>query len=320
MKKTGLITISFVLIIILVLIINSVVFSPRSEISMSSQPSSNNSSNNNSSNNNSYTELLHFVERLMTYPGRALGKPVAMLPGSLPNDLPEKIPIPDGTEIIGSLVRSDGKYNQVEIVLDSPRDPDEVMKFYRNSLSKAGWNESKVYSESGGFSPVPSIPKSATFCRYERKGPSLTVSAFIPDGEKLTDVRIQLDTNPQSSVCMQSFTGPYYGSGGAGIMPVLNSPKGAVQKGGGGGSSGDQCESYAALETEINVKDLEAHYRNQLVEAGWKLKDKGDSDSIAWSTWSFTDESGGHRSGVLFVSEFGRENLLFMMFAVQLVS
>jgi hypothetical protein len=256
----------------------------------------------------------------MTYPGTSLGKPVVMLPGDLPSDLPEKIPIPDGTEIIGSLVRSDGKYNQVEIVLDSPRDPDEVMKFYRNSLSKAGWNESKaVYPESGGFSPAMSMPESATFCRYERKGPSLTVS-FTPEGEKLTDVRIQLDTNPQSSVCMQSFTEPYYGSGGAGIMPVLKSPKGAVQKGSGGGSSGDQWESYATLETDISVKDLEVHYRNQLVEADWKLKDKGSNDSIAWSTWSFTDESGGHRSGVLFVSEFGQENLLFMMFAVRLVS
>lgn len=315
MKKAGLITISFVLIIILLLIVDNVVFSPRSEISMSSTSRSQPSSN------NSYAELLRFAERLMTYPGTSLGKPVVMLPGDFPSDLPEKIPIPDGTEIIGSLVRSDGKYNQVDIILDNPRDPDDVMEFYRNSLSKAGWNESKaVYPESGGFSPATSMPESATFCRYERKGPSLTVSTFTPDGEKLTDVRIQFDTNPQSSVCMQSYTEPYYGSGGSGIMPVLKSPKGAVQKGGGSGNSGDQWASYATLETDISVKDLEAHYRNQLVEDGWKLKDKGSNDSIAWSTWSFIDESGGHRSGVLFISELGQENLLFVMFAVQLVS
>jgi hypothetical protein len=318
MKKAGLIIISLVLIIILLLIVGNVVFSPRSKISMSSTSMSQPPSN------NSYAELLRFAERLMTDPGTPLGKPVSMLPGNLPSDLSENIPIPDGTEIIGSLVRSDGKYNQVQIILDSPRDPDEVIEFYRSNLSKAGWNESKVfYPESGGFSSAPSMSESATFCRYERKGPSLTVSAYASDGEKPTDVGIQLDTNPQTSVCTQRFSQSYYetgGAGGAGVMPVLKSPKGAVGKGSGGGGSEDQWESHATLETEISVKDLESHYRNQLVEAGWKLKEKGSNGSIAWSTWSFTDESGGHQSGVLFVSELGQENVLFVMFTVHLVS
>ncbi len=103
-------------------------------------------------------------------------------------------------------------------------------------------------------------------------------------------------------------------------MPVLKAPKGAMQRGSGGGNSEDEAESYATLETELNVTDLEAHYRNQLVEAGWKLKDKGSGSSIAWSTWSFTDEYGGHRSGILFANDWGQENSRFVMFTVKLVS
>jgi hypothetical protein len=315
-KKARLIAVSFLLVFIL-LVIGGIVFTTSSEPSSIAKPQP---SNNNSyagllrsqpSNNNSYAGLFRFVERLMT--DTSVEKPVIILPGALPSDLPEKIPIPNDAETIGSLVRSDG---YIEIILDDPQNPNKVMEFYRSSLSKAGWKEPKVsYPESGGFSSTSSM---AAFCRYERKGPSLTVRAYTPDGEKPTDVRIQLDTNPQTSACTQLFNEPNLGF--STVMPVLKAPKSALQKEGGGCSSGNQWESSATLETELNVKDLEAHYRNQLVEAGWKLEDKGNSSSIAWSTWSFTDESGGHRSGILFVSELGQENLLSVMFRVHIVS
>ncbi len=322
MKKAQLIAVSFLLVFIL-LVIGDVVFTTSSEpSSIAKSQLSNNTSYANSyegllrsqpSNNASYAGLLRFVERLMT--DTSVEKPVVILPGALPSDLPENIPIPNDAETIGSLVRSDGKY--IEIILDDPQNPNKVMEFYRNSLSKAGWKESKAsYPGSGGFSSTPSM---AAFCRYERKGPSLTVRAYTQDGEKPTDVRIQLDTNPQTSACTQLSNEPDLGL--STVMPVLKAPKGALQKESGGCSiGGNQWESDATLETELNVTDLEALYRNQLVEAGWKLKDKGNGSSIAWSIWSFTDESGGHRSGSLFVSEFGQKNLLFVMFRVHLVS
>ncbi len=310
MKKASLITISFVLIIILLLIVGSVVFvlSPRSEISMSSTSRSQPSSN------NSYAELLRFVERLMTYPGTPLGKPAAVLPGELPDDLLVSVPIPNGAEIIGSLVHVDGKYKQVQIILDVPEDPNEVMEFYRNSLKKAGWNESEVFDDSWGFSSVPPMPEIAVFCRYEREGPSLTVTANTSNGEKPADVQLFLDTNPQASVCRELFTGQSETT--KDVLPLLKAPKGAVQKGGGGstggGSGGGGMRSlYTILETELSVKELETHYLNQLVEAGWELKEKGSNGTIAWSTWSFADEFGNRWSGFLLVSRLRQENLRY---------
>ena len=70
------------------------------------------------------------------------------------------------------------------------------------------------------------------------------------------------------------------------------------------------------METELSVRELETHYRNQLLDAGWGLKGEGSNGSIAWSTWSFTDEFGDDWSGVLLVSEFGQENMRLLYLTV----
>lgn len=317
MKKTWLIAVSLVSMVILLGIVGSVVLSPSSETpkSSSSVPGSP------PRDNNSYAELLHFVERLMTYPGMPLGKPVAILQGELPDDLSVEVPIPNNAEVIGSLVRSDNKYKQVEIILDVPEEPNEVIEFYRNSLKKAGWNESEGFypPERGGFVHIPSMPESATFCRYEREGPSLTITAYTPDGEKPADVRLHLDTDPRTSICKERFFGPRGTDRAEKLIPMLKPPEGAVQRGGGSGGGGDQWESDATLETKLSVGELETHYRNQLLKAEWELKEEGSNSSIAWSIWSFTDEFGDDWSGILLVSELGQENMRYLYLMVHMV-
>jgi hypothetical protein len=319
MKKTWLIAVSLVSMVILLGIVGSVVLYPSSETSNSKSASSVPASP--PSDNNSYAELLHFVERLMTYPGTPLGKPVAILPGELPGDLSVEVPLPNDAEVIGSLVRSDNKYEQVEIILDVPEEPNEVIVFYRNSLKKAGWNESEGFypPESGGFVSIPSMPECATFCRYEREGPSLMITAYTQDGEKPADVRLSLDTNPRTSICKERFFGPRGTDRAEKLIPLLKPPEGAVQRGGGSGGGGDQWESDATLETELSVRELETHYRNQLMDAGWELKEEGSNGSFTWSTWSFTDEFADDWSGILLVSELGQENMRFLYLTVHMV-
>jgi len=316
MKKSWLIVVSLVSIVILLGIVGSVVFSPFSETSKSSFSIP--ESIPEYTDNNSYAELLHFVERLMSYPGMPFR--AAILPGELPDDLPVEVPIPKDAEVIGSSVHSDTKYKHVEIILDVPEEPNEVIEFYRNSLKKAGWNETEgFFPPEGGFASIPSMPESATFCRYEREGPSLTITAYTPDGEKPADVRLQLDTDPRAPICSERF-GPRWTDRSEEIIPLLISPEGAIPRSSGSGGGGDQWHSDATLETERSVKELETHYRNQLLEAGWELKEGGSNGSIAWSTWSFSDEFGDHWSGILLVSELGQENLRFVFLTVYLVT
>ncbi len=307
MKNVWLIVIGLIAALVLGGILGHFVIPPPKETSKSpliSQPSD----------NSSYGKLLRFVERQMTYPGSPFGNNVSVWAGDLPGDLPVKIPLPDNADIIGSLVRSND-YKEVEVVLDVPSKPDDVVGFYRSTMTKAGWNEQKDFSppEGGGFISAPSMPASATFCQNQNKSLSFAVSAYSPDEASPSDVRLTLDTNPQNSVCGQNlFPQP----GAQSPIPALTAPAGALQRGGGSCGGGGSWNINANIETDLSAKDLEAYYEDQLDKAGWKVNDKGSNGPFAWSTWSFTDKSGDNWTGVLFVSELGQKNQRFAIFSI----
>ncbi|MCK4938150.1 MAG: hypothetical protein KAR85_06065 [Methanosarcinales archaeon] len=267
------------------------------------------------SDNYSSAELLTFVERMFTYPGIMN---ISLFPGELPGNLPVVVPIPEDAVVIGSSVYSD-EYQQIQIILDVQEDPSEIVDFYKNNLEKAGWNETKgFYPEESGFTSFY-MPESTIFCRFEGKGPSLTITSYASNGNEPTDVRLNLDTNPRNPICRIN-SDPYQGIYQAeNVIPILIPPKGAQQRGGGGGGSDDQQYSETTLKTELSVLELEDHYQNQLVEAGWELKENVSNSSITLSTWSFTDELGDQWSGILFVNEVGKSDLYFVYFTVQLV-
>ena len=312
MIKGWLTAVSAALIFILLGIVCSVAYSPLSDAPESSptiQVSAQNTSDINSS-----AELLYFVERLLTYPSYPLSKQVAILPGELPSNLSVDIPIPSDAAVIGSLVRYEGTYEQVEIILDVPMGRNDVFAFYRDSLKDAGWNETEDFyphERSGFISSVES--ESVIFCRYEDKGPSIEITAhnLATAAGNVSDVRLHVDTDPRTWRCTKSSFEPY-GDDRVEIIPPLESPEGAILGGGSSGGGKGRWQVGADIETELNVSELNTHYQKQLLEADWVLNDGGDTDTIAWSTWSFTDESGDPWSGFFLVSEGGRENTRFL--------
>ena len=316
MIKGWLTAVSAALIFILLGIVCSVAYSPLSDAPESSptiQVSAQNTSDINSS-----AELLYFVERLLTYPSYPLSKPVAILPGELPSNLSVDIPIPSDAAVIGSLVRYEDAYEQVEIILDVPMGRNDVFAFYRDSLKDAGWNETEDFypPERSGF--ISSVePESVIFCRYEDEGPSIEITAhnLARAAGNVSDVRLHVDTDPQTWRCAKSYFKPY-GDDRVEIIPPLKPPEGAMLGGSGLGGGEGRWQADADIETELNVSELNTHYQKQLLEADWVLNDGGDTDTIAWSTWSFTDESGDPWSGLFLVSDAGRENTRFLYLMV----
>ncbi|NAS89141.1 hypothetical protein C4E24_05320 [ANME-1 cluster archaeon AG-394-G21] len=315
MIKSWLTAASVVLIFIFFVVVGSVASSPLNEapepspiISMSVQ---------NSSDINSSAELLRFVERMLTSPSYLQSKPVVVLPGELPSNLTVDVPIPSDTDVIGSLIRSEGTYKRVKIILDVPMEPNEVIKFYRDSLKNAGWNETEgfYHHEESGF--VSTTPEDVIFCRYEGKGPSLQITAdsLATEEGNVSDVRLDLDTDPGTGLCTERFYGPS-GEDRAEILPPLKPPEGAILRSRGSGGGDGQWQSEATIETELNVSELTTHYQEQLMKAGWELKEDGMTASFAWSRWSFNDEFGDPWSGLLLVSEAGRENTRFLYLMV----
>lgn len=315
MIKSWLTALSVVLIFISFGVVGSVASSPLNDalepspiISMSAK---------NSSEVNSSVELLRFVERMLTNPSYPPSKPVVILPGELPSNLTVDVPIPSDTDVIGSLIRSEGTYKRVKIILDVPMEPNEVIKFYRDSLKNAGWNETEgfYHHEESGF--VSTTPEDVIFCRYEGKGPSLQITAdsLATEEGNVSDVRLDLDTDPGTGLCTERFYGPSW-EDRAEILPPLKPPEGAILRSRGSGGGDGQWQSEATIETELNVSELTTHYQEQLMKAGWELKEDGMTASFAWSRWSFNDEFGDPWSGLLLVSEAGRENTRFLYLMV----
>nr|CBH37561.1 hypothetical secreted protein [uncultured archaeon]CBH38961.1 hypothetical protein, secreted [uncultured archaeon] len=315
MIKSWLTAASVVLIFIFFVVVGSVASSPLNEapepspiISMSVQ---------NSSDINSSAELLRFVERMLRSPSYLQSKPVVILPGELPSNLSVEVPIPSDTDVIGSLIRSEGTYKRVKIILDVPMEPNEVIEFYRDSLKNVGWNETEgfYHQEKSGF--VSTTPEDVIFCRYEGKGPSLQIRAdsLATEEGNVSDVRLDLDTDPGTGLCTERFYGPSW-EDRAEILPPLKPPEGAILRSRGSGGGDGQWQSEATIETELNVSELTTHYQEQLMKAGWALKEDGMTASFAWSRWSFNDEFGDPWSGLLLVSEAGRENTRFLYLMV----
>jgi len=303
MKNARLIAVILVAVVVLAGIA-IVVYSPRNE---TLEPSSITRSQ--SYDNSSNAEILFFLERMLTFPGFPPGNVITILPGKLPPDLPFEVPVPDGAKVIGSLIWPEDKYEQIQIFLDVPEKPEKIIEFYRNRMKKAGWNEPESSYEGLGFSSTPSMPQLAFFCQYEQEGPVLGITVFTSDGEKPADVRLNLNTNPKVPVCHEF----YYEQPEStkDVLPLLLAPEGAVWKGGGGGGGGNVRHLYTVLETELGLVELETHYRDQLIETGWELKEKGSSGPIAWSTWSFSDEFGIY-SVHLLVSELRKKNMKYI--------
>jgi hypothetical protein len=249
------------------------------------------------------SRLLNLAKRLL-----ASEDPVArevqwpkIFVGRLPEEMPIDIPIPEGLEVVGSLLRDErNPYDDpsVEIVLDAGMPAERVRDAYRELMTAAGWSEPDQRGFGGGFGFRP-IGVTALFCRGER-GPALYLSArdtAANDRGAPTDVRLRLVMGSRYSPCAPE---PYHEPDFERMIPNLAPPPGAYQYPGGGGGSTDDVHATATLETDLEPAAVGVHYANQLEGAGWTRTDESRGGKQAWSTWRFADEDGSPWSALFF--------------------
>ena len=108
--------------------------------------------------------------------------------GKIPENLPVELPVPEQTQVLGTLARSEA---HVEIVLESELTAEEVLRFYRTRLIALGWQvpDPLVLYHPGGFVDASFDPNTtdtsrhaATFC-HAASGAGLTVT-MLPTGEQ----------------------------------------------------------------------------------------------------------------------------------------
>ncbi len=239
--------------------------------------------------------LREFIGRALTSPYSGKERGMRIMIGLLPEDLPFELPIPEGSRIIGSIVRGDPA--ETEIVLDVPLNSEEVISFYHEALIEEGWTVPPEQAFSSGFVSAPW--PSHTLC-YNDDEVVLYLSAVeIPD--EPTDVRINIQSPDHYSVCDPE--GVYGVDDSYGLIPTLKPPPGALFLSGGSGGGQDEASITASLKTDLTAEDLANHYGVQLSEAGWTPGERGTSEQVSWSSWTIKDEDGDEWGGVLIILE-----------------
>ncbi len=245
--------------------------------------------------------LQTLFEQYLTSPSLSWNEPAEILVGKIPSSIPIDLPVPNDTEIIGSVMRFADQYDVTEIILNTPGEPENIVAFYRDYLIDNGWTELKSHSSSSsGFRPPLSYGQ-AEFCLDDAVNIAVRAVTKANEQDHLLDLRLIFYTNMESSKCSVSGANRIVES--EAILPTLTWPEGAIIKDSSGGGGSDDRHIGMALKTDLSLEDFETHYKNQLTEAGWRLEDQGDSDTLIWDRFAITDESGGKWSAIMILHE-----------------
>ncbi len=258
------------------------------------------------------TDLLELALRLATYPGDSRTQNAQLLPGQLPDQLPVDIPFPEGSHVLGSLIRNPESIN---MLLDTHLSPEQVLTFYRQRMQAAGWQTTDIYRpHRGGFMPSGSRSRGGNETFYQglrdpaltvnalgsssawgddgnrnRSCPALSVNAF-PGRGNVTDARLNLEMNSAFPPGLAPHRRGHPSRNLPSLLPALEAPEGANQTGGGGGSSRNSAHADATLETNTDLSTLAAHYKTQLEQAGCVLTEEGQNGPLAWNTWTLKED------------------------------
>ena len=263
---------------------------------------------NNSSSQSNEAQLLELALRLTSYPGEPHTHNPQLLVGRLPDTFPADIPLPDGSRVLGSLLKS-AEY--VVVVLDTSLPAEEVFLFFNERLLGDGWQTFEQLQgyqqpvlQQRGFAPTPVTGQgtSVIYCKGIG-GPTLRVHAAA-GSNGLTDVHLEVDgrnDSPCARVSRIRWEQSLRTGGVSDLIPLLEAPRGARQKSRGAGNSSEFAYTSAVLETDADLATLNTHYAMQLEKAGWTRTAEGLNDPLVWQTWRFQDEDQQPWNGQFFI-------------------
>lgn len=216
-----------------------------------------------------------------------------LLVGQLPPALPFALPLPEGSRMLGSLLQ--GVANVATIVFITDLSPDQIVDFYKERLTAAGWSEDELPRQQRGFVHSGSMGQSFARFLLSDTGPLLMVTPIVDeDGQTTTHLLV----NPEGHRVAPAVRGMGAPHDMWSVLPAIRPPLGAWQSAEGGSGGTDRVISFARLDTALDLSTLSTlstlvtHYQAQLERGGWKREDAGESGPIAWSTWACVPTQG----------------------------
>jgi hypothetical protein len=250
------------------------------------------------------------VTRVISTPFSYTGKEqgVVLVRGALPPDPKVDAPMPTGSRLIGSVLRtSGGTPSGIQILLDVPGSASDIAAFYDREFTALGWKPQPDRGPAPGGFQMSSPALGKGYCKGETP-PWLSLTVFTKD-KGPADVRLQYQLLNEGmgsgGPCSAQSFGPQPFPN---KIPPLRAPSDVRFTGGtGSGGSGDRQTSETNAVSSRGAADLESHFAGQLAAAGWSRVAGSANGPIAWSQWKLPD---GDWTGVLFVLETGSEKRL----------
>ena len=211
--------------------------------------------------------------------------------GAVTARLPFSLPLPDDTEVLGSISDLNGTDTyHVQVIATSALEPADIVAFYEDALTAEPWHDMRELTGDapGGFTVQQS--DWANFCYGDSALFQVSARALT---DATTDIRYHVQLSPLPDLCTGNY--PSTNAGQAfGLLPALFPPDGATQLGSSGGSGGTNglpaVYSAADLETDLSLDALHTAYADQLAAAGWEALSQEVGTHLAWSGWRFTDD------------------------------
>jgi hypothetical protein len=237
--------------------------------------------------------LREFIKQwfMPVYPGGS-SQNMTVYIGSTPKDIPYDLPTPDDARIIGSIT---GSWVDYMLIFDTSLPSESIHEFYAQTLADKGWRAAPTNQGQGGF-----VSQSDSYSGYCHEDDNAFLNVETPSiSDEKTSIRLNLDISPHPSNCDAASVPSGYSYDK--LIPQLEAPGGTMIQGGGSGSSDQDAEVTAGLQSDLSPVELVEFYNQQLVTAGWKMQDSGNGEGAAWSHWTFMDEQETHWLGSLIV-------------------
>jgi hypothetical protein len=212
----------------------------------------------------------------------------------LPELVAADIPVLPDWRVLGSALYSrTGRPTLVETVIDAPNSFAELVGPFQHALALTGWTVLEPTGPMHGGFVSADLGEGRAF-RRDGRGPVLSIRGVSRDG-MATDVRLRLDWEAARYLSQT----PHMQPDGAERLPPLSAPAGVRLRGQHGGGGSGHWTSESTVETDRSVGEIEAHFAEQLVRAGWGRVGGSTDDIVGWSSWTLPGDGNWH--GLLLV-------------------
>lgn len=245
-----------------------------------------------------------------------------LIVGGIPDNLPLSIPQPPKATLLGSL-RANNSTEETRIFFDVEDTSVSIIDFYIKALKTQGFS---IWTPNPPYIMADPHLNGIIFCRTETDPVEVDVSTVTLENQPV-QLQLNIQIDPRATPCLfprTAYPGPFSQT----MMPALTLPKDAISgldltlnSTGSSGASASTGEGNQSIRfyTNLSVAEVAESYAKQLASAGWTKAAETNTDQVAWSRWTKTDQFDGEWAGVLLITAGpveARER--FMLFNIEL--